>query len=36
MEGHIPSTLFPLWETLGPMLSKIDVIKFGNPSWLVI
>ena len=24
----------PTWETLGPMLSKVAVIKFGNPSWL--
>ena len=30
----IPTTLFPLCETLGLMLSKFDVTKFDNPSWL--
>ena len=35
-EGRIPATLSRLWETLGAMLSKIDVIKFCNPSWLDI
>ena len=32
----IPTTLSPLWETLAPMLSKVDVTKFCNPSWLDI
>ena len=31
-EGRIPATLFPLWETLGPVLSKVQVIKFCNQS----
>ena len=30
----ISTTLSPLWETLGLMLSKVDVTKFDNPSWL--
>ena len=29
---QIPVTLSPLWVTLGPMLSKVDLIKFGSPS----
>ena len=33
-EGQIPVTLSPLWENLGPVLTKVDVIKFYNPSWL--
>ena len=36
-EGRfIPATLSPLLDsfTLGLMLSKIDIIKFGNPSWI--
>ena len=35
-EGRIPATLSPLWGTLGPMLRKVDVRKFGNPLWLDI
>ena len=35
-EGQISTTLSPLWENLQPMLSKIDVIKFFNPSLLHI
>ena len=31
-EGRIPVTLSPLWEPLGLMLSKVGIIKFGNPS----
>ena len=31
-EGWIPVTLSSLWETLGLMLSKVGIIKFGNPS----
>ena len=31
-EGRIPVTLSPLWETLGLMLSKVGIIKLGNPS----
>ena len=31
-EGRIPATLSPLGETLGLILSKVDTIKFGNPS----
>ena len=30
----IPTTLSPLWETLGLMLSKVAVTEFDNPSWL--
>ena len=32
----IPATLSPLLDSinLGLMLSKIDIIKFGNPSWI--
>ena len=33
-EGRIPVTLSPLWETLGFMLIKVGIIKFGNPSWI--
>ena len=31
-EGQIPATLSPPWETRGLMLSKVGIIKFGNPS----
>ena len=31
-EGQIPATLSSLWETLGLMLSKVGIKKFGNPS----
>ena len=30
----IPTTLSQFWETIGLMLSKVDVIRFNNPSWL--
>ena len=33
-EGRIPVTLSPLWETLGLMLIRVGIIKFGNPSWI--
>ena len=33
-EGRISLTLSPLWETLGLMLSKVGIIKFGKPSWI--
>ena len=29
-EGQISVTLPPLWELLGPMLTKVDVITFCN------
>ena len=33
-EGRISVTLSSIWETLGLMLSKVGIIKFGNPSWI--
>ena len=33
-EWRIPVTLFPHLETLGLMLRKVGIIKFGNPSWI--
>ena len=35
-EGWIPAAMSPLWETLRPMISKVDDIKFFNPSLLDI
>ena len=28
-----PSTLPTIWVSLTPMLSKVDVVKFGDPSF---
>ena len=35
-EEQISVTLSPLLETLAPMVRKVDVKKFYNPSWLDI
>ena len=33
-EGRIPATLSPFWKTLGLMLIKLGIIKFGYASWI--
>ena len=33
-EGQIPVTLFPIWETLTPMTSKVNAKRFYSTSWL--